>query len=630
LKKLLLLLFLVQLSISCVNAQTRPYGKIDTADLKLTSCAFDKGANAMVLFDKAEVTYKYSSIIMERHKRIKILSDKGKDEANIRIEFNGTHKDEEISDIMAETINLNDNTIEYISIEKKLIYSQVVDDERKALIIAFPNVKAGSVIEFKYKWSTPYGYNYPDWYFQGGVPCRYSEFNATFINDYSFNILKNVRQPFIKDTAVLTQSKAIKHSWALSNIKAYKAESFMDYTEDYLQSILFKIAYKNRTWETIGKGILNNAEFGEELNKSLNGEEEIITKANALPTNDEKIAYIFSTVKNTMNWNKINRWYTIDGVRKAWNKKAGNSTEINLILYNLLKSVNISTFLMVLSTRQNGKIDPAYPSISPLNKTVVYCPIDSSKYYVLDASNPYNTYNNIPLNLTRLYVLSIDAGNKRFGMFQLREGSAREVILINGKVNTDGTIEGNAQISSFSYDREKHQRQYDDLGEKGYVEKLQGENNSLKITGLRLENMKNDTLPFIQTFDFKMNLTEPDGVYMYLTANFLTGFRINPFISETRISNIDFGCPYHYSINERFKIPPGYKVDALPKTFNLLMPDKSIIFKRAAAEQDGEIIVQYTIAYKKSLFSSDEYPSLREFYKKMYEMLNEQIVLKKS
>ncbi len=60
------------------------------------------------------------------------------------------------------------------------------------------------------------------------------------------------------------------------------------------------------------------------------------------------------------------------------------------------------------------------------------------------------------------------------------------------------------------------------------------------------------------------------------------------------------------------------------------MPDKSITFKRIVAEQDGDILVHYTIDYKRSLFLKDEYPSIHDFYKKMYEMLNEQIVLKKS
>ena len=51
---------------------------------------------------------------------------------------------------------------------------------------------------------------------------------------------------------------------------------------------------------------------------------------------------------------------------------------------------------------------------------------------------------------------------------------------------------------------------------------------------------------------------------------------------------------------------------------------------RILAEQDGLLVVRYIIDYKKTRYTKDEYPSIRDFYKKMYEMLNEQIVLKKS
>src|SRR5258707_5241525 len=89
------------------NPTIMPFGVIDTADLRMTSCDFEKDANAMVLFELGLATYKYDEIIMERHKRIKIFNEKGKDEANIRIEFFGAHRDEIITDVEAETINLD-------------------------------------------------------------------------------------------------------------------------------------------------------------------------------------------------------------------------------------------------------------------------------------------------------------------------------------------------------------------------------------------------------------------------------------------------------------------------------------------------------------------------------------------
>ena len=60
------------------------------------------------------------------------------------------------------------------------------------------------------------------------------------------------------------------------------------------------------------------------------------------------------------------------------------------------------------------------------------------------------------------------------------------------------------------------------------------------------------------------------------------------------------------------------------------MPDRSIIFKRIVAEDNGTLVVRFALTHKKTYYFSDEYQDLRGFYKKMYEMLNEQIVLKKS
>jgi hypothetical protein len=109
----------------------------------------------------------------------------------------------------------------------------------------------------------------------------------------------------------------------------------------------------------------------------------------------------------------------------------------------------------------------------------------------------------------------------------------------------------------------------------------------------------------------------------------LSSFKANPFLSTNRFTDIDFGYRNNYLINGAYSIPQGYKVDALPKSVNMVMPDKSISFKRIIGEQDGKVMVRYTIDYQKSMYFKESYPEFHEFFKKMYEMLNEQIVLKK-
>jgi hypothetical protein len=617
-----------------ITPLTQPFGRIDTADLKLTSCDFEKDANAMVLFDKATVYYDFSKVIMERHKRIKIFTDNAKEEANIHIPYYGVFHDEDITDIVAETINLNGKSIEYTIINKDLIYDKVIDKNKKEIIFAFPNVKAGSVIEFMYKFSTRIPYNYPDWYFQTSIPTRYSELDASFKNEYKLDVLKKTLKPLMKDTsAELVKEKysgGNRHIWAMSDVKSQQAEPFSSYTEDYTQGILFRNFNKNGSWGRVSSDILNDEDFGDQLNKHLDKENEIIDKARTLNTDDQKISYIFNTVKTAMAWNKIDLWYTLDGVKKAWDKKTGNSTEINLILYHLLKSINIKASLIELRTKENGKLITGYPVLGQFNKAVVYVPVDTAQYYILDASDKSNSYYHIPMKLMGLDVLLLDPNDKKFRIFTLKRGTAMEAISINASINDEGKIKGKFQISSTGYGREKYVRAYNTLGENNYIEQLQRENNNLKLDSLKLENLDKDTLALNQNFEFKYNLAEPDGGYMYFNPNEFTGFHDNPFLSETRFSDIDFGGLYNYSMNGYYKVPPAFKINILPKSVSLRMPDNSIVFKRVAAEHDGLVIVRYTIDYKKAVFTKDEYPAIREFFKKMYEMLNEPIVLKKT
>ncbi|HEY2582318.1 MAG TPA: hypothetical protein VGI43_10955, partial [Mucilaginibacter sp.] len=69
--------------------------------------------------------------------------------------------------------------------------------------------------------------------------------------------------------------------------------------------------------------------------------------------------------------------------------------------------------------------------------------------------------------------------------------------------------------------------------------------------------------------------------------------------------------------------------DSTTKSQSITMPDRSITFKRIASEQDGTIVLRYSIIFKKSIYPKDDYPEFYEFFKRTYEMLNEQIVLKK-
>jgi hypothetical protein len=249
---------------------------------------------------------------------------------------------------------------------------------------------------------------------------------------------------------------------------------------------------------------------------------------------------------------------------------------------------------------------------------------------VLDATGKYNVYNETPDELLNSSGLYIDKSKNVFDIVHLtKESPARQIVLISAEIKPGGKLEGTAQISSTSYNRINTIQRYKTDGEKKYIDYLRDNDNNLKVSSLKFENMDVDTLPLTQKLDFNLDLAGSDENYIYLNPNLFTSLKTNPFLSENRKTDIDFEYLRSYSINGVYKIPAGYKADALPKSLTIVMPDKSISFRRLVAEQDGAIVIRYTINYNKAEYPKNEYPDFYVFFKKMHEMLNEQIVLKK-
>ena len=116
---------------------------------------------------------------------------------------------------------------------------------------------------------------------------------------------------------------------------------------------------------------------------------------------------------------------------------------------------------------------------------------------------------------------------------------------------------GAAEVNSFSYNKTIALQLHNLLDEKKYSELLADNDNNLKILSIKLENAEVDSLPLTQTIDFKLDLPGTDEKYIYFNPNLFTGLHNNPFISEQRFSDIDFGCNYLFSINGKYKIPDG-------------------------------------------------------------------------
>jgi hypothetical protein len=291
----LLLCLAVSLAKAQTQPTTQPFGKVDITDLESKTCDFEKDANAEILFHTGNVYIDANySIVTEIHKRIKIFNDNGKAYANVRIEYFSGDRAEYISHIQAQTINLINGVPEIIKVDKKQIFTELIDKYRSAVVISFPNVKPGSVIEYKYNLTCNNLSDFPDWYFQTGIPTRYSQLTTSIPDMLYYKNLESIRQPY---TVTKTNSDG-SITKALKNIPSIPDEPFMSSLGDNCQRILFQLVSIKQagsvrqnisnSWTKVGETLMESDYFGNQLDSKVTGEEALITKAKSLKTDDEK------------------------------------------------------------------------------------------------------------------------------------------------------------------------------------------------------------------------------------------------------------------------------------------------------------------------------------------------------
>jgi hypothetical protein len=150
----------------------------------------------------------------------------------------------------------------------------------------------------------------------------------------------------------------------------------------------------------------------------------------------------------------------------------------------------------------------------------------------------------------------------------------------------------------------------------------------MKVKNLDVSNAEDDNQPLEQKLDFSLPLSS-SGEYRYFTLNLFQGLEKNPFIADKRSTDIEFNYPKSYTILGKISIPEGYEFEELPKNVKMIMPDTSIVLQRLIQPGQGSIDFKITLDFKSSYYLASTYPIFHEFYKQLFNKLNEQIVIKK-
>lgn len=613
------------------------FGTVEKADLLLKECEFDKDAEALVLFDAGEAYLDmFGSVELVHHVRIKILKDKGLNFADIRIPYYSYRNDETIKSLTAQTYNLDaSGNVVITKVEKKLIYEKPVDKRYSEQVFTFPEAKAGSIIEYKY---THTNIGLTNWYFQRSIPVKYSRYRVDFPEEYEF-----VATPLcVLPVEQKSESKSRRNirTLTMSNIPALRDEPYISCEEDYLQRIETRVIAYNPpsaprqsrlyTWPQIIKALIEFEDFGVQLKREIPRTTDLDEQLKKLTDGYQKMVTIHNYVRKNMEWNGLGNLWAADGVKSAWKDKKGTSGEINLILVNLLKDAGLKASPLLVSTRDNGRVNTSFAHWRNFNKVLAYVTI-GDKNYVLDATEKYTPAKLIPYEVMYSEGLVIEKlETQQWGWRVLWDEKPffRETVIVRADIDEQGIMKGDASVTCFDYSRVERLPVLKQGRDKFLEKYFTGNNPGVKVDTLSIENEDVDSLPLTQSIKFNQPVNS-SGEYKYFSVNLFTGLEKNPFVADNRFSDVFFGSNQNYQIVANITIPESYEFEALPKSMRMIMPDTSISITRRINSEKNVLAVRISLEFKKPYYTPEEYPDFKEFYKQLFALLNEQYAIRK-
>jgi hypothetical protein len=622
------------------------FGKYSDADRNVSKVTYDDGAGAVCLYDVGET---YCSFILSaklyintthtRHVRIKILDKKGLSQADVSLQYASGANGQTVKKLTAQTVNFNDHGEPTVTrLDKSMIFDKKKTKRVNEITLAFPEVREGSVIEYQYEIESP-GITLMPWYFQHDIPVQHSRYTIDF--PYELKIAAQPQGIYQVRQETKEGNSRYKRIFSIDSLPGLRNEAYISNPRDYMQKVtpyMVSLDLPNtysqplhRQWNQIVKDLMEDEDFGVQLKKNIPRTSDLDAMLKGVDDDFKKMEIIHHYVRSNMHWNDIEGIWAMEGVKSAWKEKKGTTGEINLILVNLLKDAGLKASPMLVSTHDNGMVDPAITEMWQFNSVMAYVTI-GNRFYVLDATDKYTPVHLIPESVLYSQGLAIEKYETyEWGWKQIFDNNRGYTTMVNvfADIDPNDNIKGSAIVRADDYERVSRTEYLKDDKERYPKSYFRINDSEPEIDSLEIENTDNENEPLIHRFTFKHALAN-SGDYHFINANMFAGMDKNPFTNDERISDVMFRAKQTYIYDETFTIPDGFVYDATPKNMMMRMPDSSIIFKRQSVVDGKTLKVRLELNFNKPVYGYEDYDYFHEFYKKLFSLLNEQYVFKKA
>lgn len=564
----------------------------------------------------------------------KVLKERGLNEGNIVRTYRKA--DENIEVIFARSVSPDGKIVSNIrqdAIKRtdKYIYYPIYD-KLKILQFSVPEVKIGSVVDYKTVASNskcdilnPAEYNE---YFISNDPSIISKLKIIYPKNVKIDFKK---YNFEKDSLEIKIEKT-----ADNTIVTYEKRNIPDFIQEPAMPPLPYFAPMIRFIEkydlkAIAAELKKRISPATALDENLKAEVAKIIEGKKTPK-EKAVAiyeYLATTIKDVSVHNSIND-YNATPIAVLYNEKYASSFDRAVMLYTFLKEAGLKADICFGTYSNFEPFDADFFTITDFHNVLVECEGDflnpDAEYYpygIIPSEYTDNKYFRIFEGSGKLFDIKREKFEKKYSDLSLdikisKDGNTLFTLTETGYGEDDPVIRASFKNMKPVHRKQTFEQIASDIAKGG------------KMNEYKLSDVENKSIRAYYTVNFESNnyISKLGDSYMLVPIPY-TGVNTGLVAKEKRNFDIFFDEYSLDSMEIKMKLPEGYKLKYLPKSFENKSEYFDFSMKLSYDEKNNQVIYKRTNHNLNKIISKDDYKKLKEQYEKAGLLKKERMILEK-
>jgi len=625
-------------------ARADDWKPITPEELKMTSVTEAPGAPAVILYrqvdrdDASRATNEYD------YMRIKILTEEGRDQANVIIPFEKGRTS--IINIRARTIQPDGKIIEFDG----KVYEQMVEKTKGVKYLAktftLPDVHAGSIIEYHYSIDFADHWIFGShWLLSEDLFTKKAIFTLKPYQRYPWNVQWSWPAGLPLGTTPPTEGPDHIVRMTSENIPAFIEEDYMPPVNEVKFRVLFTYRDEpfesdvDKYWKQFAKKKTGQIEGFADKKKAMEEAVKSIVSASDAP--EVKLRKIYDRVQQIPNASympaKSEEQRKRENIKEnkdvddLWKHQYGDGVELTWLFLGLARAAGFEAYPCLVSGRSDYFFRKERVNGMELDANVVLVKVGGKDQY-FDPGSAFTPYGLLPWMETGVAGMRFDKNGGTWIQTEMPASSETRIERnAQLKLTTEGDLEGKLKVTFTgleALDRRIRQRNEDETARK---KNLEDEVKNYIPAGSEVElintpEWKNGNVLLTAEFNLKVpGWLSAAGKRALLPTGLFGASEKHLFEHANRIWPVYFKYPFETVDDITVTLPDGWKVDNQPKDMD--RDAKAVEFKLEVKNDGGAVRIKRQLRSDVVMVGKEHYSILRNFYQLVKSEDEQQIVL---